>query len=322
VAGLSENALVERIAARTRRRAGVRVGIGDDAAVLDDDPPTVLTQDLLVEDVHFRLRGEPDELRDLGHRALAVNLSDLAAMGAAPVCALVGLGLPGGRTGDLDLDALYDGMEALAEATGCTLAGGDTTRAPALTLAVTAVGRMPEGVAPCRRSGARPGDVLAVTGPLGASAAGLLISEDPVLGTGVPEAGALRAAHRRPEPRLAEGERLARAPAHALMDLSDGLGLDGLRMARASGVSATVELERVPLAAGVGRVAAAAGREADVLAATGGEDYELLAALPEELARELGLHVVGSLAAGPPGLRLTRGGREVPVASLGWEHGA
>jgi thiamine-monophosphate kinase len=106
------------------------------------------------------------------------------------------------------------------------------------------------------------------------------------------------------------------------MDLSDGLGLDGLRMARASGVSATVELERVPLAAGVGRVAAAAGREADVLAATGGEDYELLAALPEELARELGLHVVGSLAAGPPGLRLTRGGREVPVASLGWEHGA
>jgi thiamine-monophosphate kinase len=320
--GLTERALIERIAALTSVRAGVAVGVGDDAAVLDDDPATVATQDLLVEGVHFRRRrGDAAELRDLGHRALAVNLSDLAAMGAVPLVALVGLGTPGGAMGAGEVDALYGGMEALAARTGTTIAGGDVTAAPALVLAVTAIGRMPPGAAPVLRRGARPGDRLVVTGPLGAAAAGLLLLEDPLLATGVPEAEALRAAQLRPEPRLEAGRALARLGATAMLDCSDGLALDAARIAEASGLAVTVDLDRVPLAPGVARVAAAAGREADLLAGTGGEDYELLAAVPPDVALPSGLVAVGAFAPGD-GLRVLRGGAEVAIGHPGWEHGA
>ena len=320
--GLSERALIERIAALATVRAGVAVGIGDDAAVLDDDPATVVSQDMLVEGVHFRRRvGDAAELRDLGHRALAVNLSDLAAMGAVPVAALVGVGVPPEGLGAEEVDALYGGMEALAARTGTTVAGGDVTGAPALVLAVTAIGRMPPGAAPVLRRGARPGHLLVVTGPLGASAAGLLILDDPPLGAGVPEAGALRAAHLRPEPRLETGRALAALGAAAMLDCSDGLVLDATRIGEASGVGVVVDLDRVPVAPGVARVAAAAGLEADLLAATGGEDYELVAALPPGVPLPPGVVVVGVFAPGA-GARVLRAGAEVAVARPGWEHGA
>jgi thiamine-monophosphate kinase len=142
------------------------------------------------------------------------------------------------------------------------------------------------------------------------------------------EARTLVAAHRRPEPRLAGGRVLARRGAHAMLDCSDGLALDALRMARASGLMVTIDLERVPLAAGVAAVAAASGREADLLAATGGEDYELIAAVaPADLealraALDVALTPVGRFCAGPSAVRLERAGAPVEAPRLGWEHGA
>jgi thiamine-monophosphate kinase len=326
-AAVPEIALIERIAARARRRPGLAVGIGDDAAVLEGDPAVVATQDLLIEDVHFRRA--TTGLADLGHKALAVNLSDLAAMGAHAVAALVGLGLPqeGGPSVE-EIDELYAGMEALAERSGVSVAGGDVSAAPVMVLSVCALGRMPAGVAPLLRSGAREGDLLCVTGVLGAAAAGLILLEQPGLAVPSDDAERLVAAHRRPEPRLAAGRTLAQEGAHAMLDCSDGLALDALRMARASGLALTIELERLPLAAGVAAVAAATGRDPELLGATGGEDYELIAAVPPDAldrlraALDLPLTAVGSFRAGPPALRLERAGEEIAAPRLGWEHGA
>ena len=323
--GNSEIALIERITARLGVRPGVARSIGDDAAVLDGDPPVVLSQDLLVEGVHFARATMG--WADVGHRALAVNLSDLAAMGADPVAALVGLGLPE-RDGPspADLEALYDGMEALAAAHGLTVAGGDVTSAPAMVIAVTVAGRMGHGIAPLGRDTAEAGDLCCVTGTLGAAAAGLLLVEDPRLGVGVPEAEALAAAHRRPTPRLAGGRALASpGGAAAMLDCSDGLALDAGRIADASGLGVVIRLEDLPVAPGVAAVAAAAGRPPDVLAATGGEDFELVAAvdparLDEVRSRlDVPLTVVGRFTAGG-GVRLLRHGVEVHPRSLGWEH--
>jgi thiamine-monophosphate kinase len=317
--------LIDRIARATARRAGVTLGIGDDAAVLDGDPPVVVTQDLLVQDVHFRLRAT--SFRDLGHKALAVNLSDLAAMGARPVAALVGLGLPDDPaiTADSVLE-LYAGMEDLAAAHEMTIAGGDVTRAPVLTLAVVAIGHAVAGVAPVRRSGAAVGDVLCVTGALGAAAAGLLLVEDPSLAASVKQAESLREALRRPMPRVAAGQALAAGGATAMLDCSDGLALDASRIAVASGVCIELQLERVPVAPGVASVAATVGRAADELAATGGEDYELIVTLPpgtvdaRRTSLDVPLTAVGRVIAGPPGIRVVRGGAAVRLPRLGWEH--
>jgi thiamine-monophosphate kinase len=314
---MSEVALIERIAARVGLRPGTRLGIGDDAALLDVGGTAVVTQDLLADGVDFRR--ESVEFRGLGHKALAVNLSDLAAMGADPVAALVGLALPRGIAEE-EIDDLYSGMEELAARHGVTLAGGDVSAAAALVIAVTAVGRPAPGLAPVRRDGGRPGDVLCVTGGLGAAAAGLLLLDRPELAGGLPGpvAARLREAQLRPEPRLAAGRALARAGASAMLDISDGLALDGLRLARASGVRAVVDPGALPLAAGVAEVAAAAGREPLELAAAGGEDYELLAALPPgrldeaRRAAPCPLTPVGRLEAGAPELR--------GLAAGGWEH--
>jgi thiamine-monophosphate kinase len=168
-----------------------------------------------------------------------------------------------------------------------------------------------------------------VTGPLGAAGAGLLLLERPDLLPGLPARGALVAAHRRPEPRVAEGWALARGGARALMDVSDGLGLDARRMALASGLRARIDLAALPLADGVAEVAGAVGDDPALLALTAGEDYALLAAVPparlEALRAALGgaLHVVGALEEGDPGIELA--GPDGPVAPpprLGWEHGA
>jgi thiamine-monophosphate kinase len=321
---MSELALIERIAARVRTRAGTELGIGDDAAVLALDGRAVVTQDMLIEGVHFTR--ETTGMRDLGHKALAVNLSDLAAMAAEPVAALVGLGLPAGGPAE-DVEALYDGMEALAARHGVTVAGGDVTAAPVLVLSVVALGRPVPGVPPLARSGGRPGDLLCVTGALGAAAAGLLLLERPALARGIAQAPALRAAHLRPEPRVAAGRALGAGGARALIDLSDGLALDALRMARASGVRARVDVDAVPLAPGAAAVAEAAGLPPRELGLGGGEDYELLAALPPErlaplcAALDLPLTPVGRLEEGPPELvAVDREGAPVELPRLGWEH--
>jgi thiamine-monophosphate kinase len=324
-AQISELALIERLARHVVVRPGVRIGIGDDAAVLAGDPPIVVTQDLLVDDVQFRRT--TSSLLDIGHKAIAVNLSDLAAMGAEPVAVFVGLVLPQERPlTEPDIDELYRGMESIAAEHAVTIAGGDITTGPTLTLAVTAVGRLASGVEPALRSGALPGDALCVTGPLGAAAAGLLVLDHPELAEGVGEAPALRTAARRPVPRVAAGQRLAAAGVHAMLDCSDGLALDSRRIADASGVTVAIDLADVPVAPGVAAVAANAGREADMLAATGGEDYELIVAAPAGRIAALRatagcpLIGVGRIMAGPARLVVTRDGRPVPLATLGWEH--
>src|SRR5689334_4121960 len=253
-------------------RRGLARGIEHDAAELGDG--FVVTQDALVESVHFR----PDwtTYRELGFRAAAVNLSDLAASGAEPLALLVTLGAPAGTELD-DVLELYAGLNE----PGVPVAGGDTTSAPQLLLAVTAIGRSERVPG---RAGARPGDLVVVTGPLGAAGAAFREQR-----------------HARPPLRLDEGRRLA-AVAHALTDVSDGLAVDAGHLAARSGCRLELELEDVPLAPG-----------ATIDDLGFGEDYELLAATPDAL----GFPVVGRCAEGE-GVELRLRGE--PVELSGWEH--
>jgi thiamine-monophosphate kinase len=283
----------------------VVVGTGDDAAVTVPGAATATSVDALVDGVHFR-RGQAS-LGQIGAKALAAALSDLAAMGAEPGEAYVVLGVPP----DLDEDGcleLLDGLAAIAAEAGTTLAGGDVTRAPALTLAITVVGHAAGPDRLIGRDGGRPGDLLAVTGELGGAAAGLFLLEHPdsVAGLGAEDRAALISRQLEPRPRLDAGRALAEAGATAMIDLSDGLAGDAAQLALASGAGARIDAAALPVAAGVAEVAAAAGRDPLELAASGGEDYELLVALPPErldgaLARTAdgaGLTPIGELSAG------------------------
>lgn len=259
----------------------VRVGSGDDAAVTVPGGATATSVDALVEGVHFRL-GQTT-LAQVGRKALATALSDLAAMGAEAGEAYVVLGAPASLDEDGCLE-LVDGIAALAAETGTTLAGGDFTRAPVLTLAVTVVGHAATAAQLVGRGGAKPGELLVLSGELGAAAAGLLLLDRPELGGAVPEQTAerLRLRQLEPAPRLRCGRALAANGASAMIDLSDGLGGDGAHLAEQSGVGLRIDAAALPLAAGVAEVAEAAGRNPLELAASGGEDYELLAALPPQ----------------------------------------
>ncbi|HEU5252908.1 MAG TPA: thiamine-phosphate kinase [Solirubrobacterales bacterium] len=263
----------------------VKLGSGDDAAVTVPGGATATSVDAIVEGVHFR-RGEAD-LRTVGRKALATALSDLAAMGAEAGEAYVVLGAPADLS-EGDFLTLLDGLLELAAATGVTLAGGDVTRAPALTLAVTVVGHAPTPERFVTRAGAQPGDLVVLTGELGAAAAGRLLLERPALAEAVPASTAelLRSRQLDPTPRLRSGRALAAAGARAMIDLSDGLASDAGHLARAGGVAIGIEADTLPLAKGVAEVAAAVDREPLELAVGGGEDYELLAALPPDRTAE------------------------------------
>jgi thiamine-monophosphate kinase len=274
---VGEFELLERI----RERLGpngprVVLGSGDDAAIARPDGATATSVDAVVEGVHFRR--EHATLAQIGGKALATALSDLAAMGAEPGEAYVFLGVPP----ELDEQGcleLLDGMLEVAAASGTTLAGGDVSRAPALTVATTVVGHAATPGDLVTRSGARPGEVLAVTGELGGAAAGLLLLEAGADGSAHVE---LVARQLEPRPRLAAGRALARAGATAMIDLSDGLAGDARHLAASSRVALEIEAAALPLAAGAREVATAADRDPLELAASGGEDYELLVALPAE----------------------------------------
>ena len=252
-------------------RRGLAQGIEHDAAVVDG---LVVTQDALVEGVHFRF--DLLSWRELGARAAAVNVSDLAASGADPLALLVTLGLPP-ETALEDVLDLYSGLNERS----VPVRGGDTTRADRVMLSVTALGRAERVPG---RAGARPGDIVVVTGPLGAAGA------------------AFRAGRLPPVPdRVAEGRRLA-AVATAMLDLSDGLARDAGHIAARSGVRLAVELEDVPLAPGA---------ELDDVGF--GEDYELLATTPDPLD----FPVIGRVEKGE-GVELTLRGE--PYSLAGWEH--
>jgi thiamine-monophosphate kinase len=261
-------------------RRGLAQGIEHDAAQLAGG--VIVTQDALVEDVHFRL--DWTSWRDLGYKAAAVNLSDLAASGAEPEGLIVSLGLPA----ETELERVVELYEGLSEP-GVPVLGGDTTAAERVYLSVTAIGRSERVPG---RAGALPGDLLVVTGPLGGSAAGFAALQE---GRESPHVSA----HLRPPLRLEEGRRLARV-AHAMLDISDGLAADAARIAERSGCRLVIELERVPLAGDLGGLGF-------------GEDYELLAATPDPL----GFAVIGRCEEGA-GVALTLRGE--PVELGGFEH--
>jgi thiamine-monophosphate kinase len=292
-----------------RDASRIALGSGDDAAVTVPGGATATSVDLLMEGVHFRRETAP--LRAVGHKALAAALSDLAAMGAAPGEAYVQLGVPK----DVDEPGcleLADGIAAVAREHGVEVLGGDLSRAPALILAITVVGHAGSAGDLVRRSDARPGDLICVTGELGGAAAGLGLLEHAGLEGAVDpaHAAALRQRQLEPRPRLDAGVALAAAGATAMIDLSDGLGADAGHVAEASGVGLEIELARVPVQPGVAEVAAALETDAIELAASGGEDYELLATLPPERLEQ----ATGAVAAA--GSALTEIGRAVTGAGV------
>jgi thiamine-monophosphate kinase len=273
-------------------RRGLAQRIDADGADLGDG--LVLTQDVLVEDVHFRR--EWTSWHDLGYKAAAVNLSDLAALAADPEALLVVLAAPP----DTEAEALLELYEGLNEP-GIPICGGDTSSAPVLSVSVTAVGRSDRVPG---RAGARPGDVLVVTGPLGGSTAGLRVLE-----RGLEGFEDLVRVHNRPPYRIDAGRKLGPV-AHAMLDLSDGIVSDAERIAERSGVRLVIEVERLPLAPRIQEVG-------DEPFWTQGEDYELLAALAPKDADRLSYAVVGRVENGE-GVELLREGQ--PFEASGWNH--
>lgn len=278
----------------------------DDAAVLGD---LVLTHDMIAEGVHF-LPGDPPA--DVAWKLVAVNLSDLAAKGATPLGVLMGYAL----TGDADWDAGFvAGLGAVLQQFGMPLLGGDTISLPSgapRVFGLTAIGRAPKAGAPLR-SGAKAGDSLFVTGTIGDAGLGLALAQERLSGDAT-----LLAAYRRPVPRLADGQALA-PHVHAMMDVSDGLLLDAARMAEASGLSISIDLDAVPLSASF--VQALGAGCADILkASTAGDDYQLLFAAPDDVILPVDAVRIGSFAGGT-GLKIHYQGTSIPLPDrLGFEH--
>ena len=305
---------IRRIASELRASSD---DLGDDAAVIPDgDGSLVVSTDASVEGVHFRR--EWLTLEEIGWRAAAAALSDLAAMGARPVGVLAALALPADASPD-DPATVMAGVGAAASAAGARVIGGDLTAASSWVVTVTVIGRTPK---PVRRRGAESGDGIWVTGALGGSRAALAAWK-----RGETPADDARAVFAHPIPRIAAGLWLAEHGAHAMLDLSDGLAADAHHLAAASGVRLDVDLSRVPVAGAAVAPSIAASVEPSIFAAQGGEDYELLAALPGgfgerdvrafEQSTGLALTRVGSVHRGSGVRFLLRGER---VSLEGFDH--
>ena len=318
-------ALFERLRARG---VSVRAGIGDDAAVWEYPAATVVsTTDTMVEGTHFDTR--TTGWSDLGWKAMASNLSDVASMGCEPTFALVTLGLRGDIPVD-GLQAMYAGMMDACERFGGALVGGDVVRSDAFFVTVALEGIAESGAEVMSRSAARTGDLVAVTGDVGASAGGLRILLDPDAAARGANAAARRRLvnrHNRPTPRVSEGLALREAGVRCAMDVSDGLTADLAKLCAASGAAAVVRADAVPVDPAL---RAAFPDEWLDMALGGGEDYELLICADERTmnaARERlgdGLTVVGEIEprrAGDARVRVVGAdGEAIEVASGGWEH--
>jgi thiamine-monophosphate kinase len=294
---------------------GVVVGVGDDAAVVRPGAgDLVLTTDALVEGTHFDVA--TTSARDLGYKAVAVNLSDVAAMGGSPRFALAAVSLRAGSGAAWVVELLGGMREACAEH-AALLVGGNLARAPEVTLAVTLVGDVAPGRA-VTRAGARPGDVVVVTGELGSAAAGRRLAAAPSGSWDEPDRDAIRRAHR-PRARVGEGGLLAAHGATAMIDVSDGLARDLLRLCDASGVGVRLRLSDLP----------AGPRASDDEVLGGGEDYELLATLPPERVdgARAAVGETFAVALTPVGAIVAEGrvavdaeGVERPLVPAGWDH--
>jgi thiamine-monophosphate kinase len=308
VASLGEFCVIERVTGAREQPAGTLLGPGDDAALLAAASGRVLlTTDMLVQDVHFRVDWSSPE--QIGRKAAAVNCSDIAAMGGRTTALLVGMGCPP-ETPAAMLEGIAGGLWAEAARTGAGVAGGDLVRADKLVLSITALGET-DGLRPVTRSGARPGDVLAVCGRLGASAAGFA-----VLSRGFRSPAALVAAHLAPEPPHEQGPIAAAAGATAMIDISDGLLADLAHVAAASEVAIDVETERIEIPSRMTEVAFALGADAVRWAVSGGEDQALAATFGDGAAVPGGWRVIGSVA---DGAGVTVDG-EAFEGEVGWRH--
>ena len=336
---LGEKAILRHIRARIPQGPGVTIGVGDDAAAIETGPLTLVTTDSLVEGVHFRLEWTPPRL--LGRKALSVNLSDIGAMGGVPRFATVSLGLP------LDvrlsfLDGLYDGLLERAAWAGVHIIGGNLARTDGpIIVDLTVIGN---GDKVLTRSGAKPGDLLVVTGSLGAAAAGLhllkqgarLTEDGDLMSTGMwtdSSAPALLRCLRAqldPSPPLAFARALAENDvAHAAMDISDGLSGDTLQICQESGVGAWLDPVKLPVDKHAAALQRAKGADALDLALHGGEDYEMLIAVdPDRLDAlrdvavvwDLPLTVVGQCTEGEPEVKLRSGGIRMPCPQVSHDH--
>jgi thiamine-monophosphate kinase len=302
---------------------GLALGIGDDAALIEfGDKLLIVTTDILIENTHFRMDINKPYL--LGWKSMAVNLSDIAAMGGEPSYAFVSIGLP-----DIDVGivhSIYQGMQDVSAKYGSVIAGGDTVASSCgIVINVTQLG-MVERECAARRTGARPGDVVLVTNTLGDSRAGLEL----LLKRGRAHDGHeyVVARHLKPEPRLREARAaVVTGKLHAMMDLSDGLSADLLKLCECSGVGARIDAARIPISPEMRACAAELGADPVMLAASGGEDYELLLACAPEDAETIAeaiegtgsrATVVGEFTSGNNCALVTKAGDEPMPGS--WQH--
>lgn len=308
VAEQGEFGLISRITTELPRLPGTLLGPGDDAAVVAaPDSRVVVGTDMLVEGVHFRLDWSTP--RQVGRKAAAANLADLAAMGAVPAALVVGLGVPG-HTPVAIVDGLATGLREEAEQLGAGIVGGDVVSCAVLVVSVAALGDL-QGRAPVTRSGARPGDVLALCGRLGWSAAGLAL-----LQRGAPPMAVVEA-HRTPHPPYHAGPQAAASGATAMIDVSDGLLADAGHLAEASAVGIDVCSAALPVPSALVEAAEVLGADPQQWVLTGGEDYALLACFPPAVPVPPGWVPVGEVHAG---CGVTVDGRPYDAQPGGWQH--
>ncbi|GAA4447517.1 thiamine-phosphate kinase [Actinokineospora soli] len=308
VADVGEFALIRRVTGNRSAGPATLLGPGDDAAVVAaPDGRVVACTDVLVEGVHFRFDWSPPE--QVGRKAAAVNLADIAAMGAEPTALLVGIACPSTTRASV-VDELSAGLAAEAARARAGVVGGDMTRSDTLVISVTALGTL-DGRAPVTRAGALPGDIVAVAGKLGWSAAGLA-----VLGRGFRSPVTVVGAHRVPAPPYSAGPAAALAGATSMIDVSDGLLADLAHIAEASNVAIDLVGDRVPVDQRLIEVASALGADARHWVLTGGEDHALAATFPNASAVPPDFRIIGSVARGTG---VTIDGKPYP-GDTGWQH--